>query len=278
VLFELPDQTRSPATKLSDVVLGFLPILVFAAVGALILSRRPHNVIGWLCWAIGFTWSLAAFGGDPAARRIGADSVPILTALALQLGQVAFLLSLLGLLPLLVLLFPTGRLPSHRWRPIVWIFAAGLLLYAASRVLQPGQLHDELPATNPLGLESAEDVLQLIGAALFWLFALLVVLVLGSLVLRFRRSRGEERQQLKWLTYAAALLAVLLPTVGGMVERIGPPFLGEVFFALALSMVPAAIGVAVLRYRLYDIDRIINRTLVYGLLTACSLASTPSLS
>jgi hypothetical protein len=250
------------------VVWGFLPILGFAAVGALILSRRPHNVIGWLCWAIGFTWSLAALGGDPAARRIGADSVPILAALALQLGQVAFLLSLLGLLPLLVLLFPTGRLPSRRWRPIVWIFAAGLLLYAASRVLQPGQLHDELPATNPLGLESADDVLQLIGAALFWLFALLVVLVLGSLVLRFRRSRGEERQQLRWLTYGAALLAVLLPTVGGMVERIGPPFLGEVFFALALSMVPAAIGVAVLRYRLYDIDRIINRTLVYGLLTA----------
>jgi hypothetical protein len=161
-----------------------------------------------------------------------------------------------------------SRFFSRCWRPIVWIFAAGLLLYAASRVLQPGQLHDELPATNPLGLESADDVLQLIGVALFWLFALLVVLVLGSLVLRFRRSRGEERQQLRWLTYAAALLAVLLPTVGGMVERIGPPFLGEVFFALALSMVPAAIGVAVLRYRLYDIDRIINRTLVYGLLTA----------
>jgi hypothetical protein len=215
VLFELPDETRSPAKKLSDVVLGFTPVLVFAAVGALILSRRPRNVIGWLCWAIGFTWSLAGLGSDPAARRVAADPVTIPAALALQLAQVAFLLSLLGLLPLLVLLFPTGRLPSRRWRPIVWVFTAGLLLYAASVVVQPGQLRDDLPATNPLGLASAEEVLQLIGAALFWLFALLVALVLGSVVLRYRRSRGEERQQLKWLTYAAALLVVLLPTLGG---------------------------------------------------------------
>jgi FtsH-binding integral membrane protein len=268
VLFELPDETRSSAKKLSDLVLGLTPILAFAAVGALILSRRPRNVIGWLCWAIGFTWSLATLGSDPAARRVAAGPVTIPAALALKLGQVAFLLSLLGLLPLLVLLFPTGRLPSRRWRPVVWVFTAGLLLYAGSVVLQPGQLHKDVPARNPLGLESAEEVLQLTGAALFWLFALLVVLVLGSLVLRFRRSRGEERQQLKWLTYAAALLVVLLPTVGGVLERIDPKFVGEVFFALAISMIPAAIGVAVLKYRLYDIDRIINRTLVYGLLTA----------
>lgn len=77
VLFELPDGTRSPAQKLSDAVLGLTPILVFAAVGALILSRRPHNVIGWLCWAIGFTWSLASLGADSAARRIAAGPVSI---------------------------------------------------------------------------------------------------------------------------------------------------------------------------------------------------------
>jgi hypothetical protein len=103
---------------------------------------------------------------------------------------VAYLL--LGLLPLLVLLFPTGRLPSRHWRPVVWVFATGLFLYAASVVLKPGPLHNDLPVTNPLGLEPAEELLQLIGAALFWLFALFVILVLTSLVLRFRRSRGTS--------------------------------------------------------------------------------------
>ena len=256
VLFDLPDETRSPTKKLFDVVLGFLPVWVFAAVGALIVSRRSRNVIGWLCWAIGFTLAISNFGSNEAARRLLADSVSIPVALVLQLGQVGYLLPLLGLLPLLVLLFPTGRLPSRRWRPVVWVFAAGLFLYAASVIFKPGPLHNDLPATNPLGLESAEELLQPIGAALGLFFALFVVLVLASLVLRFRRSRGDERQQLKWLTYAAALLAVFPPTVGAPLERLGATFLGELTFALAISMVPAAIGVAVLKYRLYDIDRV----------------------
>lgn len=97
VLFDLPDATRSPAVKLFDVVLGLMPVLVFA-VGALILSRRSRNVIGWLCWVIGFTLAVSAFGSDEAARRLLTDSVSIPEALALQLGQVGFLLPLLGLL------------------------------------------------------------------------------------------------------------------------------------------------------------------------------------
>jgi hypothetical protein len=107
-----------------------------------------------------------------------------------------------------------------------------------------------------------------IGPVLFLLFGLFVILVLGSLVLRFRRSRGDERQQLKWLTYAAALLVVFPPTLGLVLERIDLWVLGAVAFTLAVSTIPAAIGVAVLKYRLYDIDRLINRTLVYGTLTA----------
>jgi hypothetical protein len=272
VLFDLPDETRSTGVKLFDVLTGVIVLSAFAAVGALILSRRPRNIIGWLCWAIGFTLSLSNFGSNQAARRLAADSVSIPVALALQLGQIGYFVPLLGLLPLLVLLFPTGRLPSRRWRPVVWVFAAGLMLYAASVVLKPGLLHDDLPATNPLGLESAEELLQLIGAALGLLFALFVVLVLGSLVLRFRRARGEERQQLKWLTYAAALLIAFPLTLGSALERVGSGYLGAVAFALVVSTVPAAIGIAVFKYRLYDIDRIINRTLVYGVLTALLVA------
>jgi hypothetical protein len=123
-----------------------------------------------------------------------------------------------------------------------------------------------LPA-NPLGVGWAERLLERIGPALGLLFILFVVLVLTSLVLRFRRSRGDVRQQLKWFTFAAALTALLPPTLGSLVERAGSQLVGGVFFTLVAVLLPAAIGVAILKYRLYDIDRIINRTLVYGVLT-----------
>jgi hypothetical protein len=268
VLFSVPDETRSAAVQMFDSAAGLLPFMAFATVGALILSRRPSNVIGWLCCAIGLAVSLSGFGSSAAVRTLAADPDWIFAGLVLyQLGQVMFLLPLLGLLPLLVLLFPTGRLPSRRWRPLVWAFAAGLVLYAASVLFKPGPLDHGLP-TNPLGLESAKGLLQLAGAVSSLLFPMFVVPVLVSLVLRFRRARGDERQQLKWFTFAAALLALVGAGLGAIVERVRSPFVGPVFFALSVSMIPTAIGVAVLRYRLYDIDRLINRTLVYGLLTA----------
>jgi hypothetical protein len=244
---------------------GALPFLAFATVGALILSRRPDNVIGWLCWMMG---AVVCFGGIgfEAAVRAGGDPISRPVALMLQVGSATFLVSLLGLLPLLVLVFPTGRLPSRQWRPVVWVFAGGLVLYLGLYVLQPGSMGDRLPA-NPLGVGWAERLLERIGPVLGLLFGLFVVLVLISLVLRFRRARGDERQQLKWFTFAAALTAVLPPTLGVLAERIPYTLVGAVFFSLVVVMLPTAIGVAILKYRLYDIDRVINRTLVYGLLT-----------
>jgi hypothetical protein len=266
VLFTLPEDNASTAVKLLNQADPGLPMLVFATVGGLILARRPSNVIGWLCWVIGLAVSLSAFGSIEAARTIAGHSSPSPVWLVLyQLGQVLYLLPLLGLLPLLVLLFPTGRLPSRRWRPVVWVFVVGLVLYTCSVLFKP-DLGRGLPA-NPLGLEGAEGLLGLLGAITGLLFAVFLVLVLGSLLLRFRRARGDERQQLKWFTFAAALLLVLPPTLGSTLERLGWTLVGWVFAALLFSLIPAAIGVALLRYRLYDIDRIINRTLTYGLLT-----------
>jgi hypothetical protein len=266
VLFKLPEDNESMAVKLLNQADPGLPMLVFATVGGLIVARRPSNVIGWLCWAIGLAVSLSAFGSIEAARTIAGHSNPSPVVLVLyQLGQVLYLLPLLGLLPLLVLLFPTGRLPSRRWRPVVWVFVVGLLLYICSVLFKP-DLGRGLPA-NPLGLEGAEGLLGLLGAITGLLFAVFLVLVLGSLLLRFRRARGDERQQLKWFTFAAALLLVLPPTLGSALERLGWTLVGWVFAVLLFSLIPAAIGVALLRYRLYDIDRIINRTLTYGLLT-----------
>jgi hypothetical protein len=244
---------------------GALPFLAFATVGALILSRRPHNAIGWLCWTMGAIVCLGAVGFE-AATRMAEDPVSRPVALVLLVGSATFLVSLLGLLPLLVLVFPTGRLPSRRWRAAVGVFAGGLVLYLGLYLLQPGPMGDGLPA-NPLGVGWAERLLDRIGPVLGLLFTLFVVLVLVSLVLRFRRARGDERQQLKWFTFAAALTAVLPPTLGGLAEQAGAPLVGAVVFSLVTLMLPVAIGVAILKYRLYDIDRLINRTLVYGLLT-----------
>jgi hypothetical protein len=244
---------------------GALPFLAFATVGALILSRRPHNAIGWLCWTMGAVVCLGSVGFE-AARRVADAPVSRPVALVLLVGSATFLVSLLGLLPLLVLVFPSGRLPSRRWRGAVGLFAGGLVLYLGLFVLQPGLMGDGLPA-NPLGVGWAEQLLERIGPVLGLLFMLFVVLVLVSLVLRFRRARGDERQQLKWFTFAAALTAVLPPTLGGLAEQVDYPLVGAVFFSLVIVMLPAAIGVAILKYRLYDIDRLINRTLVYGLLT-----------
>jgi hypothetical protein len=245
---------------------GALPFLAFATVGALILSRRPHNAVGWLCWTMGAVVSFGSVGFQAATRMAG-DPVSRPVALVLLVGSATFLVSLLGLLPLLVLVFPTGRLPSRRWRAAVWVFAGGLVLYLGLYVLQPGPIGDGLPA-NPLGVGWAERLLERSGPVLGLLFMLFVALVLVSLVLRFRRARGDERQQLKWFAFAAALTAVLPPALGGLAERASAPLVGAVFFTVVTVMLPAAIGVAILKHRLYDIDRLINRTLVYGLLTA----------
>ena len=140
VFFVVPDPTRSPAIETFDWVTGWLPFMVFLTVGTVIVAHRPNNVIGWLCCAIGAVVSFSGFGGSDAARSIAADPDRIPGAPVLHLlGQVLFLVPMLGLLPVLVLVFPTGRLPSRRWRPVLWIAATGLALYVASVLLKAGR-------------------------------------------------------------------------------------------------------------------------------------------
>jgi two-component system NarL family sensor kinase len=196
-------------------------------------------VIGWLCCAIGAAASFSGFGSSDAARSIAADPDRIPGAPVLHLlGQVLYLVPLLGLLPVLVLVFPTGRLPSRRWRPVLWIVALGLALYVTSVMLKPGPAGDGLP-DNPLGVTAADQVLGPIAAASGLLFAVFLILVLASLVLRFRRAQGDERQQLKWLVYGVLLLAPVGTTLGRIVEQIPSPFVGPVYAAVLLSIIPA---------------------------------------
>jgi hypothetical protein len=265
IAFQMANEAL-PTYELIAGLATWVPFLAFATVGAVILARRPGNRIGWLCWAIGFAITVSFWGSKPVWAVLGDQGRSAAWAVLPQLGTIAWLGTLLGLLPFLVLLFPTGRLLSPRWRPVAWALGLVLGLYLTARLFTPGPIGSELP-DNPLGIESADGLLQLIQAMAGVAVPFLILAVLASVVLRFRRSRGDERQQLKWFTFVVAADVVLIPGLGALTEQTAP-LLGElVAFPATISLIPIAIGVAVLKYRLYDIDRVINRALVYGLLT-----------
>jgi hypothetical protein len=255
--------------ELAVAVALWVPFLTFATVGAVILARRPGNRIGWLCWAIGFTFTVSLWGSKQVWVVLADQGRSSAWALLPQLGIMAFLGTLLGLLPFLVLLFPTGQLLSRRWRPVAWALGLVLGLYLTAGLLTPGQIPLGLPDNpdNPLGVEAAEGLLRLIQTMAGVAAPVLALAALASVVVRFRSARGEERQQLKWFTFVVAAELVLLPGLGSVAEQVAPEVGVLVVFPASISLIPLAIGLAVLRYRLYDIDRIINRTLVYGLLT-----------
>jgi hypothetical protein len=261
------DPTMDVATELLE-RLGWG---AYPTVGAVIVARQPHNRVGWLCCAIGFLLGPAFFGQDYAWYALihQPGSVPGGWAMA-WLGQWPWYLAL-GVISLLLLVFPNGRLVSPRWRPVAWVLAADIAAIWVWAAWAPRPLEGRglTTLTNPLGLQQAEAAFRLLATIALPIGALLAVLSVASIVVRFRRARGMERQQLKWFTYAGALVTLLwLVFFAVGLERWLPPVLVHIVGEIWLGGIPAAIGIAVLRYRLYDIDRIINRTLVYGLLTA----------
>ena len=165
------------------------------------------------------------------------------------------------------LLFPTGRLLSPRWRPVAWLAAATTATVTVQGALRADlDLGGDQEIANPIGIAAVDNPeVSRIGDGLLILLVLLIAVAFVSLVLRFRRSRGEERQQLKWFTYAGALLPLSL--LGDVLPAPADDVFGVVT-GVVVVFLPVAAGIAILRYRLYDIDRLINRTLVSGLLTA----------
>lgn len=161
----------------------------------------------------------------------------------------------------LLLLFPHSRLPSRRWRPVAWLASLGLVLGVLALSVAPWDLLG-VPAENPFGIKGSIAIVLLVSALVLW--AASNLLCVAALFLRLKRSRGEERQQLKWFAYAGAL------TVTSFFISLVPSlfYAGNALQILTTPLLPVAAGVAILRYRLYDIDRVINLTLVYGLLTA----------
>jgi hypothetical protein len=248
-------------------VLYLLDFTAFMVVGAVIVARRPDNAMGWLFAAAGLlalTLRLAnEYTQYAYVTRPGA--LPGAVVAAWVGGWGAF--PLFGLtFTFTLLLFPTGRLLSPRWRPIAWLAGMDLAAITVLAALQPtlavGQGGRAI--ANPIGIRGLPHPERgALGAVLTGVFTVAALAGCASLVLRFRRARGEERQQLKWFTYAAALM-VLSWVVGALLL----PAAGDLTAGITIALLPVAAGIAILRYRLYDIDRLINRTLVYGLLTA----------
>jgi hypothetical protein len=241
----------------------------YPTVGAVLVARQPRNPIGWLCCAVGLLLGPAFFGQDYAWYALIHEQGALPGGWAMAwLGQWPWYVAL-GLLSLLLLLFPTGRLVSPRWRPVAWAVVANTVVSWVWAAFAPRPLEGRglEKLTNPLGVQQAEAAFELHGAIAGPIIVLLAVLSVASMVVRFRRARGAERQQLKWFTYAAVLVTLLFFFVAGL-GRWLPPVLVLILGEIWLGGIPVAIGIAVLRYRLYDIDRLIHRTLVYGLLTA----------
>jgi len=240
-----------------------LPIL-----GGLIASRRPDNLIGWIVCAAAVANAMDYFADGYATYALLAEpnSLPGGLVTAWVSNWVPMLA--LGLLPFFLLLFPTGRLPSRRWRPVAVFAVLVYVVLPVGYAVLPGPLITFPSVENPLGHEGAAgEIVPGVGQVSAWMLFVLTSLVsLVSLVLRFRRSRREERQQIKWVAYAAAIIAAYLLVDSIFGEALDPisPILSAIFF----GSLWVAIGVAILKYRLYNIDLLINRTLVYGALTA----------
>jgi hypothetical protein len=169
-----------------------------------------------------------------------------------------------------LLLFPTGRLLSPRWRPVAFLAAATTVAIVVLNALAPTiALGEQITLRNPIGVAAIPDppTDSPVGAVLIGLLVICTGAGVLSLVLRFRRSQGVERQQLKWFTYASALVFLVL-ALGQLFGEAAVGDVVDVLLGIGFILVPVAAGIAILRYRLYDIDRLINRTLVYGLLTA----------
>jgi hypothetical protein len=255
------------AVLVEGALYAFFFVLGFATVGLVLALRRPDNPIGWLYGAAGLAWAYTIPLGPWVDQLLSEHRpLPFLAQLNVALSEFGWAPAIGLGVTLPALLLPNGHLRSRRWRLVVVTSVTGFVLATVGGALAPGPV-EELGIDNPFGLDGpAGDVaavLTIVGVLLHWL-SLPPAGV--CVVLRFRSSRGVERQQMRWVAAGAAgaVAGLLLALPGGL--GLLPDFVSHIIYP-ALLCPPVAIGVAVLRYRLYDLDRVISRTLAYALLT-----------
>ena len=248
-----------------------LYVVTTGAAGALVASRLPRHPIGWLLLVSALGYTVGSFAVSYLEVAVSGGSLPV-GPVMVYVGDIAFGVGVGVSATFVLLLFPTGHLPSRRWRPVAWIAAVALAMVLTGVVLNE-ELFAGLPFDNPAGTSGPVQAALEQGG--FALSTLAVVLSVGSLVARYRRVRGVERQQLKVVAFAAGILAATLVGLLTWEAANGPATLsdnvGNFITTVGLSLVPAAIGLAILRFGLYEIDRIITRTLSYGVVSAVLL-------
>jgi signal transduction histidine kinase len=254
-----------------DLVLKLMFIAIiggYSTVGAVLASRNPSNPIGWLMMAAGIALAVGGFSDEYLVYALetrpgslpGAPVAAVLSSLSWG--------PLLVVLILIVLLFPTGRVPGPRWRLLPPAIVGLLALAVAGVVLAPGSLDVGARVDNPLGVEALAGVAELAQTVGFLGLLPALAASIAALVLRYRRSRGEERQQIRWLVYVVAVVAVAI--LLGLVQTLlwDVQALDDALFVVMVARiglgVPLAIGVAILRYRLYDLDLVIRKTVLYA--------------
>jgi signal transduction histidine kinase len=244
-----------------------LPLLGFPTVGAILALKRPRNSIGWIMLAVGLSFAVPFNGYATFTLRTHPGTLPG-GAIAAMIDGASWvpLIGLSGIF--LILLFPDGHLPSPRWRVFAWAAAVGLVASASVILLAPGPIETFPNVTNPIGVKGIDPFLLVILSIPAGIVGAAV-----SLIMRYRRSRSTDRLQLKWLAAAASVVAAIYLVVEPLSVVVGSP---EPSWLLALQdvallsfgLIPIAIGFSVLKYRLYDIDVVISKTIVYGALAA----------
>jgi signal transduction histidine kinase len=250
-----------PATGGAGVrLLAVLTFALIAVVGLLVAMRQPSNPIGWIMLAAVLVASFDLFGQSFVAHVLpdSPTAARLVAALAYPLNVSA------ALVAVMLVLFPNGRLPAARWRWVLWLAGVSGVMQMIHRILRPGSLRLAPSEDNPFGMPSAAPVLPALAAASQLGLALALLLGAASLVARWRRARGEERLQLRWIAYAAPpWAAAFAATV--VVPQAWQPLVRIIYFAV-LDVFVITVGVAVLNYRLYDLDLVVNKAIVYGAL------------
>jgi hypothetical protein len=244
----------------------FAIALTFGGVGVVIATRQPGNAIGWIFLWVAVTAGLSELAGGYADYWLGGHGgVEGVGKAAAWYASLAWIPFIVVPTTFLLLLFPDGRLLSRRWLPVAWCAGIGVTAVFVLRGLTPGPLEDYPQIVNPYGVSSS--VLDPLTGLGFLLLIIGIAGSAGSLIVRFRRARGEERMQIKWLALAGAVAAVTFP-VALIASSLVSSAVSNIAIMLSVLALPIAAGIAILKYRLYDIDVVINRTLVYGALTA----------
>jgi hypothetical protein len=250
-------------TKSANVLADLVTLLIFSVVGAVVVSRQPRNTIGWLFCGVGVAVGLNSFAGDYAEFWL-------MSGFGMRsLGETAawfssWLWILLVSSPIFVLLlFPDGRPPSPRWRPVAWCATLGITGFSLSLALGAGPLEDFPQILNPYSVDS--PIVGIVGGAAGVVAIGSMVASAVSLIVRLRRAEGEQRQQVKWLAYGGAMVVGTI-LVGGVIT-IWSVNVSIMVMNVALLGLPVFTGIAIVKHRLYDIDIVINRTLVYGTLS-----------